>query len=40
MSRRGVTVDDIRRLLEELGRRLEAKGVHTTLYIVGGAARP
>jgi hypothetical protein len=38
MTRRGLTVDDIRRLLEELGRRLNAKGVHTTLYVVGGAA--
>lgn len=38
MSRRGLTVGDIRRLLEELGRRLEAKGVHATLYVVGGAA--
>ena len=31
-------VDDIRSLLEDLGRRLEAQGVHATVYIVGGAA--
>jgi predicted nucleotidyltransferase len=31
-------VDDIRSLLEDLGLRLQAQGVHATLYIVGGAA--
>lgn len=29
---------DIRSLLAELGRRLQAQGVHATLYVVGGAA--
>lgn len=31
-------VEDIRSLLEDLGRRLEAQGVHATVYIVSGAA--
>ena len=33
-----LAVDEIRELLAEVGRRLEAAGVHGTLYIVGGAA--
>lgn len=37
-SRHELTVDDISALLAELGRRLRAKGVEATLYIVGGAA--
>lgn len=33
-----LTVDDIRSLLTELGRRLQAAGVEATMYVVGGAA--
>ena len=36
--RTALDVEDIRSLLEALGRRLAAQGVHATLYIVGGAA--
>lgn len=36
--RRELTADELRDLLTELGRRLHAKGVEATLYIVGGAA--
>jgi hypothetical protein len=32
------TVDDIRSLLTELGRRLESRGLFSTIYVVGGAA--
>lgn len=35
---RELTADEVRDLLAELGRRLQGKGVHATLYIVGGAA--
>jgi hypothetical protein len=33
-----LSVDDVQRLLGELGRRLDAAGHHATLYLVGGAA--
>ena len=36
--RRELTADQVRDLLAELGRRLKAKGVDATVYIVGGAA--
>ncbi|MGJ0223635.1 hypothetical protein ACQUZK_09570, partial [Streptococcus pyogenes] len=36
--RRELSAEEVRELLEELGRRLQAKGVEATLYIVGGAA--
>ncbi len=36
--RRELTADEVRELLGELGRRLSAKGVAATIYIVGGAA--
>lgn len=36
--RRELTADEIRDLLTVLGRRLEARGVEATIYIVGGAA--
>jgi hypothetical protein len=36
--KRELTADELRELLTELGRRLQAKGVGATLYIVGGAA--
>lgn len=36
--RRELTADEIRDLLTALGRRLEARGVEATIYIVGGAA--
>lgn len=36
--RRELTADDVRELLAELGRRLQAKGVAATVYVVGGAA--
>jgi hypothetical protein len=36
--RRELGVDQLRELLTELGRRLQAKGVQATIYIVGGAA--
>ena len=36
--RRELTADDVRELLTELGRRLQAKGVAATVYVVGGAA--
>lgn len=35
---RELGVDQLRELLIELGRRLQAKGVEATIYIVGGAA--
>ena len=38
MPRRELSVGDIRGLLDELGRRLQAQGVEATVYIVGGAA--
>src|SRR5665648_322299 len=36
--RREFTADEVRDLLAELGRRLQAKGIEATIYIVGGAA--
>lgn len=36
--RRELTADEVRELLAELGRRLQAKGVRGTVYVVGGAA--
>ncbi len=36
--RRELTAGDVRELLTELGRRLDAKGVTATVYVVGGAA--
>lgn len=36
--RRELSADDVRELLAELGRRLHAKGVAATVYVVGGAA--
>lgn len=36
--KRELAVEDVRSLLAELGRRLSARGVEATIYIVGGAA--
>lgn len=36
--RRELTADEVRELLGELGRRLQAQGVEATVYVVGGAA--
>ena len=38
MPRRELSAADIGALLDELGRRMQARGVEATVYIVGGAA--